>query len=88
MVMKLLQHQTEMFLMFFFILRVDQYIIDEHHDKLIQILHKFLVHQIHIVGQDFNQFKIHHHLLVQTIPQNEGRLQKVTFSYLQLILSR
>jgi hypothetical protein len=71
----------------FFILRVDQYVIDEHHDKLGSILHKFLVHQTHIVGQDFNQSKIHHRLLVRTIPQNEGKLQNVTSSYLQLILS-
>jgi hypothetical protein len=88
MVLKLLQYQTEMFLMFFFILRVDKYIIDEHHDKLVQILYKFLVHHIHIGGQDFNQLKIHHRLLVRTIPQNEGRLQNVTSSYLWLILSQ
>jgi hypothetical protein len=87
MVLKLLQYQTEIFFVFFFILRVDQYVIDEHHDKLVQILYKFLVHQIHIVGWDFNQSKIYHRLLVRTIPQNEGRLQKVTFVYLQLIIS-
>jgi hypothetical protein len=88
MVVKLLQFQTEMFFTFFFILSVDRYIIDEHHDKLVQILYKFLIHQIHIVGQDLNQSNIHHPILVRTIPQNEGRLQKVTFSYLQLILSQ
>jgi hypothetical protein len=82
MVLKLLQHQTEMFLVFFYILRVEQYVIDEHHDKLVQILYKFLVHQIHIVGRDLNQSKIYHRLLVQTIPQNEGRLWNVTSSYL------
>jgi hypothetical protein len=84
MVLKLLQYQTEMFFVFFIILRVDQYVIDEQHEKLAQILYKFLVHQIHIVGPDFNQSKIHHRLLVRTIPQNAGRLQKVTFLYLQL----
>jgi hypothetical protein len=67
---------------FLFILRVDQYVIEEKHDKLVQILYKFLVHQIHIVGRVFNQSKIHHCLLVRAIPQNEGRLRKVTFSYL------
>jgi hypothetical protein len=53
MVSKLLQHQTEMFLMFFFALRVDQYVIDEHHIELVQILHKVLVHEIYIVGWGF-----------------------------------
>jgi hypothetical protein len=35
-VSKLLQYQTEMFFMFFFILSADQYIIDEHYAKLAQ----------------------------------------------------
>jgi hypothetical protein len=77
-----------MLLVFFFILRVDQYVIDEHYDELVQIFHKDLVHQIHKVGWDFYQSKIHHRLLVWTIPQNEGRHRKVTCLYFQLILSR
>jgi hypothetical protein len=79
MVLKLLQYQTKMF---FFILSADQYIIDVHYEELVQILHKDLVHEIHKVGQSSSQFKIHYHLLVQTIPQNEGSLQNVTFLYL------
>jgi hypothetical protein len=65
--------------MFFFVLGVNQHVIDEHYDELVQIFHKDLVCQIHKVGRDFYQFKIHHCLLVRTIPQNEGRLQKVRF---------
>jgi hypothetical protein len=74
--------------MFFFAVGVNQHIIDEHNEKLVQIFHKDLVCQIHKVGRDFYQSKIHHCLLVRTIPQNEERLKKVTFLYLQLILSR
>jgi hypothetical protein len=33
--------------MFFFTLGVDQYTIDDHDNKLVQILHKNIVHQIH-----------------------------------------
>jgi hypothetical protein len=80
--LKLLQYQTEVFLVFFFILGVDQYVINFDHNKLDLILHKVRVHQIHVVGWDFNQSKIHHCLIVRTIPQNEGRLHKVTLSYL------
>jgi hypothetical protein len=83
-VLKLLRYQMEMF----FTLEVNQYTIDEHYDKLVQIFHKDLAHQIHKVGRNFNQSKMHHRLLVWTIPQNEGRLWKVTFLYHQLILSR
>jgi hypothetical protein len=74
MVLKLLQYQTEMFIMFFFMLSADQYIIDEHYEELVQTLHKVLVHQIHIVGRGFSQSKRPHGMLVQTIPQNEGSL--------------
>jgi hypothetical protein len=35
---------VKMFLMLFFILRVNQDIIDEHHHKLIQILHENFVY--------------------------------------------
>jgi hypothetical protein len=86
--LKLLRYQTEMFFMLFFALGVNQHTIDEHYDELVQILHKVLVHHILIVGWGFSQSKIHHRILVQTIPQNEGSLRKVTFLYIQLILSR
>jgi hypothetical protein len=75
MVSKLLHYQTEMSFMFFFILRADQYIINEYHNKLVQLLHKDLVHQIHKVGQSISQFKRHHHILIQTIPRNESILR-------------
>jgi hypothetical protein len=46
MISKLLQNKIEMFFMLFFTPCVDQYIVDEHHEKLVQILHENLVHQI------------------------------------------
>jgi hypothetical protein len=58
---KLLQYQTEMF---FLTLRVDQYVIDEHHDELVQILHKKLVHHIHKVCWGISQSKRHHRILI------------------------
>jgi hypothetical protein len=88
MVSKLLQYQIEMLFVFFFVLSAKQYIIDEHYDERVQILHKDLVHPIHKVGQIISQSKRHHHILAHTIPQNEGSLWKVTFLYIQLILSR
>jgi hypothetical protein len=44
-------------LMRFFTSLVDQYIIDEHHDKLVQILHEDLVHHVHKVGRCISQSK-------------------------------
>jgi hypothetical protein len=63
-----------MFFRFFFTLGVDQYAIDEYYEKLVHILNKDLVHQIHKVDQSISQYKIHHRILVWTIPQNEGSL--------------
>jgi hypothetical protein len=57
-----------MFFMLFFALGVNQYTIDEHYDKLVQIFHKDLVYQIHKVGWGFHQSKRHHCILVQAIP--------------------
>jgi hypothetical protein len=74
--------------MFFFALGVNQRTINEHYNELVQIFHKVCVHQIHIVEWCISQSKRHHCTHVQTIPRNEGSLRKVTFSYLQLILSR
>jgi hypothetical protein len=42
MLSQLLQHKPQMFLMLLLILGVNQDIINEHHNKLIQILHKNL----------------------------------------------
>jgi hypothetical protein len=77
-----------MIFVFFLALGVSQYTIYEHCDRLDQILQKDLVHHIHIVGWSISLSKRHHCILVRTIPQNEGSLQKVTFSYLRLILSQ
>jgi hypothetical protein len=46
-----------MLFMLFFTSLVDQYIIDEHHDKLVQILYENLVHLIHKIGQCISQSK-------------------------------
>jgi hypothetical protein len=48
MLMKSLQDNPTMLLMFFFILGVEQDVISEHHDKLVQL---WLEHQIHQVDE-------------------------------------
>jgi hypothetical protein len=47
----------KMLFMLLFTSSVDQYIIDEHHNKLVQILHENLVYQIHEVGQCITKSK-------------------------------
>jgi hypothetical protein len=78
----------KMLFMLIFTPWVDQYIIDEHCDKLVHILHENLVHQIHKVGRCISQSKWHHCILVQTIHQNKCSLRYVALSNLQLMISR
>jgi len=47
---QLLQHKSQVFLMFFLSLGLDQDIINKDYHKLIQILHKNFIHQIHKVS--------------------------------------
>jgi hypothetical protein len=47
MVTKSLQNNPKMLFMLFFILELDQDVINEYHDKLVQLWHEYGVHQIH-----------------------------------------
>jgi hypothetical protein len=57
-----------MFLMFFLCLGVNQDIIDENHNKLIQVLHKHLIHEIHEIGRGIRKPKAHYGILIKSIP--------------------
>jgi hypothetical protein len=47
---ELFQYQSQMFLMFFFDFGVNQNVVDEDNNKLILVLHKHLIHEIHEIG--------------------------------------
>jgi hypothetical protein len=62
MVMKSLQNNPKMLLMLFFIFVVDQHVVNEGHDKLVQLWHEYGVHQVHeicrSIGLEFlNRFE-------------------------------
>jgi hypothetical protein len=46
---KLLQHKPQVVFMFFLTQREYQNITNEYHNKLMKILHEYLVHQLHEV---------------------------------------
>jgi hypothetical protein len=52
--------QYEMFFMLFLTLRKNQDVINEDHDKLVQLFHENLVHQVHEVSGGIGQTKRHH----------------------------
>jgi hypothetical protein len=57
MVMKSLQNNSEMLHMLFFTLGVDQGVINEDHDKLVQLWHEYGVHQLHEMCRSIGESK-------------------------------
>jgi hypothetical protein len=57
MVIKSLQNNLKMLLMLFFILGVDQDVIDEDHDELVQLRHEYGVHQVHEMCRSIGESK-------------------------------
>jgi hypothetical protein len=57
-----------MFLMLSFRLGINQNVVDENHDKLIQVFHEYLIHEIHEIGRGIRKFEGHHDILIESIP--------------------
>jgi hypothetical protein len=83
-----LKHNAEMPLMFFLVLRIDQDVINEDHDKLIQLYHEYVVHQIHEVSGGVGQPKRPHEILIEAISGGESSLGNTFFTDLDLMITR
>jgi hypothetical protein len=57
MIMQTLKYNAEMLFMLFFILRIDQDVVNEDHNKLVQLCHEYRVHQVHEVSGGIGQPK-------------------------------
>jgi hypothetical protein len=88
MVVKSLQDNTKILLMFFFILRVDQVVINEDHDKFIQLRHEYGVHQVHKMYMNIGESRQHNQILIQSIPRGEGSLRDIFQIDLDLMVTR
>jgi hypothetical protein len=77
MIVEPLQDNTKMLLMLFFILGVDQDVIDEDHDKFVQLWHEYGVHQVHVMCRGIGESKRYNQILVQLIPSGESSLRDV-----------
>jgi hypothetical protein len=64
MVSKSLQNNSEMLRMLLFILGVAQDVVNEDHDKLVQLRHEYGVHQVHEMCRSIGESKRHNQLLV------------------------
>jgi hypothetical protein len=65
MVSKSLQNNSKMLCMLLFALEIDQGVINEDHDKLVQLQHKHEVHQVHEMCMSIGESKQHNQILVQ-----------------------
>jgi hypothetical protein len=55
MITQLLECNAEMSFMLFLVLRIDQDVISEYHDKHVQLCHEYRVHQVHEVRGGVDQ---------------------------------
>jgi hypothetical protein len=76
-----------MLLMLFLILRVDQYIVNEDHDKLVQLRQEYGVHQVHEMCRSIGESKRYNQILIQSIPGGEGSLRDVFRMNLDLMVT-
>src|SRR3954463_10996776 len=74
--------------MLFLHLREDKNVINEDNDKLVQIFHEDLIHEIHEVSWGIGQSKGHDCALIQTISGYKCRLRNILGSDLQLVVPR
>jgi hypothetical protein len=74
--------------MLFFILGVDQDVVNEYHDKLVQLQHEYGVHQVHEMCRSVDESKRHNQILIQPIPGGEGSPKDVFRTGLDLMITQ
>ena len=72
-----LQCQSQMFFMFFLILRINKNVIKENKNKLVQIPVEDTVHKAHKCSWCICETKQYHYKLIMSIPCPEGYLMNV-----------
>jgi hypothetical protein len=88
MVSKSLQNNSEMLRMLFFTLEIDQYVVNEDHDKLVQLRHEHGVHQVHEMCMIIGESKQHNQILIQLVPGTKGSLRDIFRIDLDLMITR
>jgi hypothetical protein len=88
MVSKSLQNSSEMLRMLLFTLGVDQDVVNEDHDKLVQLRHEYGVHQVHEMCRSIGESKQHNQILVQPVPGGEDSLRNIFWMDLDLMITQ
>jgi hypothetical protein len=72
--------------MLFFTLGIDQDVINEDHDKLVQLWHEYRIHQVHEICRSIGESKRHNQILVQSVPGGESSLRDIFRTDLDLMI--
>jgi hypothetical protein len=83
---QMLKYDSEVFFMFFHTLRIYQNVMNEHHDKLVQLRHENRVDEVHEVCHCIRQPKGHDRILIETISRREGHLGYIFGTNLDLVI--
>jgi hypothetical protein len=82
-----LKHNVEMPFMFFLAVWIDQHVINEDHDKLVQLCHEYIVHQVHEMRGGVGQPEKHHQTLIEAISGGESDFGNIFFMDLDLMIT-
>jgi hypothetical protein len=76
-----------MLLVFLHALGVNKYVVNKDYDKLVQLFHKHLIHEVHEVHWCIGESNGHHCELILPVASDKGSLGDVTFPNLELVVS-
>jgi hypothetical protein len=88
MVPKSLENNAEILRMLFFALGIDQDVINEDHDKLVQLQHEYGVHQVQEMCRSISESKRHNEILIQPVPSGEGSFRNIFQIDLDLMITQ
>jgi hypothetical protein len=83
-----LQNNSEILRMLLFTLGIDQDVINEDHDKLVQLWHEHGVHQVHKMCRSIGESKRHNQILIQPVPGRECSFRDIFWTDLDLMITR
>jgi hypothetical protein len=82
-----LKYNSKVFFMFLYSLRIYKNVVNEYHDKLVQLRHEDRVHEVREVCWRICQPKRHHKILIETISYSESFLGYIFSMNLDFVIN-
>jgi hypothetical protein len=82
-----LKHDSEMLFMFFHTLWIYKNVVNENHDKLVQLRYEYGVHEVYEVWQCIRQPKQHNKILIKTVSYRESHIGDIFVMNLNLMIA-